>query len=101
MYLSQRTPGRATSNTLSMHRVQGSTFKLDAPLTGLQAITTNWETCHQALVILCRGDQAEAAALADEVLQPLDRFTTSVDLGPDQVTELRDLLLARRADRLR
>ena len=94
MHLSQRTPGRATSNTLSMHRVQGSTFSLHAPLTGLQAITTNWETCRQALVILCQGDQVEAAAVADEILQPLDRFTTNVDLEPDQVAKLRDLLLA-------
>jgi hypothetical protein len=52
-------------------------------------------------VILCRGDQAEAAGLADEVLAPLDRFTTIIDLEPEQVAKLRDLLLAGGAGRLR
>jgi hypothetical protein len=84
-----------------MHRVQGTTYSLDAPPTGLEAITANWETCHQALVILCRGDHAEAAALADEVLGPLDRFTTTIDLEPEQVAKLRDLLLAEGTGRLR
>lgn len=101
MYLSQRTARNANTNTLTMHRLQGTTYSLDAPPTGLEAITANWETCHQALVILCRGDQAEAAGLADEVLGPLDRFTTIIDLEPEQVAKLRDLLLAGGAGRLR
>ena len=98
MYPSQRTATKAT-NTLTMHRIQGTTYSLDAPPTGLEAITANWETCHQALVILCRGDRVEAAALADEVLRPLDRFTTIIALEP--LAKLRDLLLAGGAGRLR